>query len=132
MSPKNEKKKKKKDKDKKNAEAALLPLLKVEGPTDNVVLKLSWEGGDAVLASLTDNGDAVDFGRSEGVGEAGLTLRWRSPDAFLHVLQWDLWFQGTRLNLKSTATINGTGGFENAVAADSKKDRWSASGTAEE
>jgi hypothetical protein len=122
-----------KNKDKgKYAEAAPAPLLKVEGPTDTVELTLAWEGGDAVLASLTDNGDAVDFGRAEGVGEAGLVLRWRSPDAFLHVLQWDLWFQGTRTNLSATATINGGGAFENPVEADSKKDRWSASGTAEE
>lgn len=113
-------------------ESRSMPLLKAEGPTDTVALELSWEGGDAVLASLTDNGDSVDFGRAQGVGEAGLKLRWTSPDAFLHVIQWDLWFQGTRTNLSATATVNGTGGFEDAVEADSKKDRWSASGTAEE
>jgi hypothetical protein len=144
MSPKDkkhrDKKKDKKDNKKNNrakdeaknyAEAPPAPLLKVEGNTDTVELRLGWEGGDAVLASLTDNGDAVDFGRSEGVGEAGLVLRWRSPQAFLHVVQWDLWFQGTRTDLTAVATVNGSGGFENPVEADSRKDRWSASGTAE-
>ena len=129
MSPKPGKKQGKKAKKK---YAAVTPLLKVEGPTDTVELTLEWEGGDAVLASLTDNGDAVDFGRSQGVGKAGLVLKWNSPDAFLHVLQWDLWFQGTRTDLKATATVNGKGGFENPVEADSKKDRWNAAGTAEE
>jgi hypothetical protein len=107
-------------------------LLKVEGRTDSVELTLSWQGGAAALASLTDNGDVVDFGRSQGVGDAGLVLRWRSPDAFVHVLQWDLWFQGTRTDLKATATVNGGGGFEHPVEADSKSDRWNASGTVEE
>jgi hypothetical protein len=125
-------KKPKKKKAKKPTAEPIVPLLKVEGSTDTVELTLTWEGGPAALASLTDNGDAVDFGRSEGVGEAGLVLRWRSPDAFLHVLQWDLWFQGTRTDLKATATVNGGGGFENPVGAESKKDRWSASGTAVE
>ena len=131
MSPKKDKKKKK-DKAAKAAARALTPLLKVEGATDAVELTLKWEGGDAVLASLTDNGDPIDFGREEGVGKAGLVLRWRSPDAFLHVIQWDLWFPGERKKLKATATVNGGGGFENPVEADSKKDRWSAAGTAEE
>ena len=116
----------------KHATAAFAPFLKVEGPTDTMQLNLAWEGGAAVLASLTDNGDAVDFGRTEGVGEAGLVLRWRSPDAFLHVLQWDLWFQGERTNLTATATVNGGGGFENPVESDSETDRWSAAGTVEE
>ncbi|HYE87876.1 MAG TPA: hypothetical protein VEA16_16045, partial [Vicinamibacterales bacterium] len=132
MTDKNRNKgKKQKDQKTKRAEAPLAPLLKVEGPTDLVELTLTWEGGDAVLASLSDNGDSVDFGRTQGVGEAGLVLKWRSPDAFLHVLQWDLWFQGERVNLKATATINGGGSFENPIEADSKTDRWSASGTAE-
>lgn len=132
MSSSSKKKNKKDKKEKESPAAEPTPLLKVEGPTDAVELRLAWEGGDAVLASLTDNGDPVDFGRSQGVGEAGLVLRWRSPDAFVHVLQWDLWFRGTRTNLNATATVNGGGGFEHPVTADSAKDRWSASGTAEE
>lgn len=107
-------------------------LLKAEGPTDQVELKLSWKGGQAALASLTDNGDAVKLGDSQRVGESGLTIRWPSPDAFVHVLQWDLMFQGTRTELKATATVNGAGEFENPVGADSKKDRWIAAGTVEE
>ena len=130
MAPK--KKNKKNKKQKKETAGPLAPLLTVEGPTDTLELTLAWEGGHAALASLTDNGDAVDFGHSKGAGEAGLVLRWRSPDAALHVLQWDLWFQGTRTDLKATATVNDGGGVENPVGADSKKDRWNASGTAEE
>lgn len=107
-------------------------LLKVEGSTDRVKLKLTWEGGAAALASLTDNGDPVDFSRDTGLGKAGLDMTWNSPRAFLHVLQWDLWFEGTRTKLKAVATINGTGGFENPVASKSEDDRWSASGTATE
>lgn len=128
-----QKKKKSKKSKKKGADigGAVVPLLKADGPTDMVELSLSWEGGPSALASLTDNGDPVDFGREQGVGEAGLNLRWRSPDAFIHVLQWDLWFQGTRTNLSATARINGTGGFANPVESDSEEDRWSASGTAE-
>jgi hypothetical protein len=124
----------KKKKSKKKAAGtggAVVPLLKAEGPTDMVELSLSWEGGAAALASLTDNGDPVDFGREQGVGEAGLNLRWRSPDAFIHVLQWDLWFLGTRTNLKAKAKINSTGGFVSPVASKTQEGRWSASGAAE-
>jgi hypothetical protein len=140
------KEKGKKDRQKKHADAAASPapapspspatatahLLKAEGPTDKVELKLSWKGGEAALATLTDNGDLVKLGDSQRVGKNGLTLRWPSPDAFVHVLQWDLMFQGTRTELKATATVNGAGQFENPVGAESKKDRWIAAGTAEE
>lgn len=112
--------------------AATAHLLKAEGPTDRVELKLSWKGGEAALATLTDNGDLVKLGDSQRVGKNGLALRWPSPDAFVHVLQWDLMFQGTRTELKATATVNGAGQFENPVGADSKKDRWIAAGTVEE
>ena len=124
--------KKKGKKDKKNAGMKLASLLKAEGKTDALELTLAWHGGEAALASLTDNGDPVDFGRAQGVGEAGLVVRWNSPDAFVHVVQWDLWFLGTRTDLKATATVNGGGGFEKPVKSASQKDRWSASGTAEE
>jgi hypothetical protein len=119
-------------KGKTRASAAIVPLLKAEGATDTLELTLEWQGGAAVLASLTDNGDLVDFSRQQGVGKVGLVLRWRSPDAFVHVLQWDLWFEGTRTDLKATATINGSGGFANSVESNSQDDRWSASGSTEE
>jgi hypothetical protein len=133
----------KKDKQKKHAAASAAAsasdaptpagfLLKAEGPTDRVALTLTWKGGEAALASLTDNGATVILGESQRVGTNILKLNWPSPDAFLHVLQWDLFFPGTRTELKATATVNGTGQFENPVGADSKKDRWSAAGTAEE
>jgi hypothetical protein len=111
---------------------ATAPLLKVEGPSDAIELTLTWEGGAAVLASLTDNGDPVDFSHQQGIGKGGLDLRWRSPRAFIHVLQWDVWFEGTRTDLKAVASVNGTGGFEDPIESDSEEDRWSASGTAEE
>jgi len=141
---KSAKEKEKRDLQKKRAEAsastasspftttATAHLLKAEGPTDKVELKLSWKGGEAALASLTDNGDTVKLGDSQRVGKNGLSLRWPSPDAFVHVLQWDVMFQGTRTELKATATVNGAGQFENPVGADSKKDRWIAAGTVEE
>ena len=132
MSPKKDKKKKKKDKEKKSGAAGLTPLLTAEGPSDAVELKLTWEGGEAKLMALTDNGDRVRFGETKGKGVDGLTLNWSSPDAFTHVLQWDLGFKGTRTELKATATVNGAGAFENKVEADSKKDRWLAAGTVEE
>ncbi len=116
----------------KKARAPLAPLLKAEGLADTVELTLSWKGGDAALASLTDNGDPVDFSREQGVGPAGLVVRWRSPRAFLHVLSWDLWFVGKRTNLKAEAMVNGGGGFEEPVSSSSQEDRWTASETATE
>lgn len=122
---------KKKKKDSKAA-AALKPLLTAEGPSDAMELTLTWEGGEARLMALTDNGDRVRFGEQQGTGEGGLTLRWNSPDAFSHVLQWDLAFKETRTDLKATATANGSGGFEHPVEADGREDRWKAAGTVED
>jgi hypothetical protein len=102
------------------------------GPRDEVTLNLSWAGGSAALASLTDNGDPVDFSREQGLGKKRLSLTWPSPKAALHVLNWDLWFDGERSGLEATAAVNGAGGFAKPVKAKSAKTRWSASGQAKE
>ena len=132
MSPKKDKKKKKNDKEKKSGAAGLTPLLTAAGPSDALVLNLTWEGGEARLMALSDNGGNVTLGEKQGTGDGGLTVRWNSPDAFSHVLKWDLVFKGKRTDLKATATVNGAGEFEDPVEADSKEDRWKAAGTVEE
>jgi hypothetical protein len=95
-----------------------------------LTLQLTWQGGVATLASLTDNGDPVDFSREQGLGRNALALTWRSPRAFRHVVQWDLWFDGTRTNLRGAATVNGTGAFARPVAAKTATNRWAAAGEA--
>jgi hypothetical protein len=126
------KKQKKGKKTPKVAAPVLAPLLTAEGPFDAMALTLTWNGGDARLLALTDNGDRVRVGEKQGTAEGGLTLRWNSPDAFSHVLQWDLAFTGTRTELRAVATVNGAGAFERQVESSSRTDRWKASGTVEE
>ena len=103
-------------------------VLTAEGPLDAMVLRLQWQGGVAALATLTDNGDSVAFSREQGLGRNGLSLTWRSPRAFRHVVQWDLWFEGTRTAFRATATVNGGGGFETPVGSRQAETRWAAAG----
>ena len=111
-------------------EAYGVTVLQVEGALDVLTLQLTWQGGVASLASLTDNGDAVNFSREEGLGRNALALTWRSPRAFRHVIQWDLWFQGTRTQLRGVARVNGQGGFARPVSAKEATSRWAAAGEA--
>ena len=94
---------------------------------DDMVLELRWQGGKAMVASVIDNDQEVDF-NSVPSGASGVRLSWSSEAADAHFLQWDLLFSGERTNLGATATMNGQGGFDEPVGKASRKNGWTDQG----